>query len=146
GDRRLPPAPLSLSKQIGIPGGRGYIEAGPEDSNPSRRSSMRALLTSVALLALGACSLPQAGRSRVFEPYAPLRATITTANTPGGPLFHVNRPAYVAMFYIVPGSGVSMLYPGFGSGSLDGRVFAGSHFGRSRLTRGEMYQYQFASR
>jgi hypothetical protein len=37
-----------------------------------------------------------------------------------------------------------MLYPGFGSGSLDGRVFAGSHFGNQRINNRDMFA--FASR
>lgn len=93
---------------------------------------MRPLLATVALLTLSACALPQQ-RSRTFTPYAPLEARITST-VDGRPLFHVNRPAYAAMFYIAPGQGVSLLYPGYGSGSLTGRVFAGSHFATSRLT------------
>lgn len=103
---------------------------------------MRASLAAVALLALAACA-PQGGRSRAFAPYAPLRAHITSPSVGGAPLFHVNRPAYVAMFYIIPGGGVSMLYPGFGSGSMDGRVFAGSHFARGRA--GMRDQFSFVS-
>lgn len=98
---------------------------------------MRSLLAAASLLALSACALPQE-RSRTFTPYAPLEAYITSAAT-GRPLFHVNRPAYVAMFYIAPGQGVSMLYPGFGSGSLSGRVFAGSHFAGGRINNGWQY-------
>ena len=92
---------------------------------------MRRLLAPALLILLAACAVPQS-RSRTFEPYAPLRAYITSVGT-GRPLFQVNRPAYVAMFYIAPGRGVSMLYPGFGSGSLSGRVFAGSHFAGYRI-------------
>lgn len=99
---------------------------------------MRPRLALLPLLMLAACSLPQQPESRAFTRYAPLQAHIT-ATTASGPLFHVNRPAYVAMFYIVPGSGVSMLYPGFGSGSLDGRVFAGSHFASPRINNREQY-------
>jgi hypothetical protein len=100
---------------------------------------MRTSLSLVLLLVASACSLPQQ-RSRTFAPYAPLQAHITTT-TSGGPLFRVNRPAYVAMFYIVPGGGVNLLYPGFGSGSLDGRVFAGSHFANYRLNNTQQYQF-----
>ncbi|HEX6925865.1 MAG TPA: hypothetical protein VF167_10545 [Longimicrobiaceae bacterium] len=89
------------------------------------------------ILALSACALPQ-GRSRTFAPYQPLEAYITNADY-SGPLFHVNRPAYVAMFYIAPGSGVSMIYPGFGRGSLSGRVFAGTHFASTRLSNRHQY-------
>jgi hypothetical protein len=105
---------------------------------------MRSALAAVALLVLGACALPQQGRSRAFQPYAPLEAYIVSPASQG-PLFHVNRPAYVAMFYIVPGAGVSMLYPGFGSGSLDGRVFAGSHFANTRLNNREQYLFTAGS-
>jgi hypothetical protein len=49
------------------------------------------------------------------------------------------------MFYIAPGSGVSMLYPGFGSGSLDGRVFAGTHFASRRLMNREQYIFTAGS-
>lgn len=98
---------------------------------------MRSLLAAVLLVSLSACALPQQ-RSRTFTPYAPLEAYITSTAM-GGPLFHVNRPAYVAMFYIAPGQGVSMLYPGFGSGSLTGRVFAGSHFANNRVNNAWQY-------
>ena len=98
---------------------------------------MRRLLAPALLILLAACAVPQS-RSRTFEPYAPLRAYITSVGT-GRPLFQVNRPAYVAMFYIAPGRGVSMLYPGFGSGSLSGRVFAGSHFAGYRINNGHAY-------
>lgn len=105
---------------------------------------MRTSLALVLLLVVSACALPQQ-RSRQFTPYQPLEAYITATTATGGPLFHVNRPAYVAMFYIVPGRGVSMLYPGFGSGSLSGRVFAGSHFASSRLSNGRDYIFTAGS-
>lgn len=106
---------------------------------------MRSPLAAVALLAaLGACALPQQGRSRAFQPYAPLTAHIVSPSFQG-PMFHVNRPAYVAMFYIVPGGGVSMLYPGFGSGSLDGRVFAGTHFANGRIRNRDQYYFTSAA-
>jgi hypothetical protein len=41
--------------------------------------------------------------------------------------FHVSRPAYVAVFRIVPGQGTALLYPGPGGGFMDGRVFPGLH-------------------
>lgn len=104
---------------------------------------MRSSLALALLFVLGGCALPQQ-QSRVPAPYQPLEAYIT-ALTPGGPLFHVNRPAYVAMFYISPGSGVSMLYPGFGSGSLSGRAFAGSHFASTRLNNQSQYIFTRAS-
>lgn len=104
---------------------------------------MRSSLTLALLLVLGACALPQQ-QSRAAAPYQPIEAYIT-AITPGGPLFHVNRPAYVAMFYISPGSGVSMLYPGFGSGSLSGRAFAGSHFASTRMNNQSQYIFTRAS-
>lgn len=92
---------------------------------------MRPVLAAAVLLTLSACALPQQ-RSRTFTPYAPLDARITTTVN-GRALFNVNRPAYVAVFYISPGQGVSMVYPGYGSGSLSGRVFAGTHFASARF-------------
>ena len=100
---------------------------------------MRPILTLCLGLLLSACALPQE-RSRTFNPYQPLDARITTT-TVSGPLFRVNRPAYVAMFYIVPGSGVSMIYPGFGTGTLSGRTFAGSHFANMRLNNRDQYVF-----
>jgi hypothetical protein len=41
--------------------------------------------------------------------------------------FHVSRPAYVAVFRIVPGQGTALVYPGPGGGFMDGRVFPGLH-------------------
>lgn len=105
---------------------------------------MRSSLALALLVVLGGCALPQQ-QSRTPSPYQPLEAYIT-ALTPGGPLFHVNRPAYVAMFYISPGSGVSMLYPGFGSGgSLSARAFAGSHFASTRMNNRSQYIFTRAS-
>ena len=104
---------------------------------------MRFSLTVALLVALAGCGLPQQ-QSWTPAAYQPLNARIS-ALTPGGPLFHVNRPAYVAMFYIAPGSGVSMLYPGYGSGSLSGRAFAGAQFARMRLNNQGQYIFTRAS-
>lgn len=43
----------------------------------------------------------------------------------GGLRFHVNRPAYVAMFEIVPDGGARLIYPTPGVGRMDGFVFSG---------------------
>lgn len=43
----------------------------------------------------------------------------------GGLRFHVNRPAYVAMFEIVPDGGTRLIYPTPGVGRMDGFVFSG---------------------
>lgn len=77
---------------------------------------MRAFFTSLVLLALlsacGGLPAPTAHPS----PGTPLRAWIS----PPGPVglhgvvgFQINRPAHVAIFEIVPGRGVGMIYPSF---------------------------------
>lgn len=44
----------------------------------------------------------------------------------GGLRFHVSRPAYVAMFEIVPNAGTRLIYPTPGVGRMDGFVFSGT--------------------
>lgn len=85
---------------------------------------MRFHVFAAALLTLGACSsLPEPSVAPDRAP--PLRAFLT-APSPGSPLgFYVSRPAYVALFEVVPGQGVGLLYPGRATGPLDGRAFAG---------------------
>ena len=90
---------------------------------------MRAVLFSLAmLLPLAACALPQTS-NRFSSPDAPLRASIW-APTSNGITFQVNRPAHVALFQIVPGGGVSMVYPRFGI--EEGLQRAGNHFASTR--------------
>jgi hypothetical protein len=87
---------------------------------------MRALCLSVALLvSLPACALP------VTSPHGPgrydsgaLRARLLPAGI-GGISFQVNHPAYVALFEMNPGGGVSLLYPRFADDER--AVYAGVH-------------------
>lgn len=77
---------------------------------------MRAILALLALaVPLAACSLGSTPRSGP-TPQAPLRAWISPPgfSGPGGLQFYVNRPAHVALFEIVPGRGVGLMYPRFG--------------------------------
>lgn len=102
---------------------------------------MRRMITTAALALLaGACGLPQPGSAPY---YAPLDAYIMS---PDRDLrFHVSRPAYVAMFEIMPGSHTQLIYPSRGQGRLDGYVYAGD-----RVFRGRGYwdraEFQFARR
>ncbi len=79
---------------------------------------MRALLSCSALaLTLSACALPGASSSYGYAGpearYQPLRARIV----PHGNLaVQLNRPAYVAVFEILPGRGVGLVYPTSGQG------------------------------
>lgn len=107
---------------------------------------MRPLVAAAALLlTLGACHLAPQSSSYDAPSYAPLRARIYAAGGDGGAmgrvLFHVSRPAYVALFEIHPGAGVSLVHPGFGTGSLDGRVFSGMHSVLPRRMNLEQYHY-----
>lgn len=85
---------------------------------------MRALPLLLTVLApLAACSLGSPAANRP-APAGPLQAHVVPGSS-GYVGFHVNRPAYVAVFRIAPGRGVSMLYPRIGE---EGRyVAAGTH-------------------
>jgi hypothetical protein len=77
------------------------------------------------LLTLGACSqLPQPSLqpSRHSEPMA---AQILPRSPGVGLRIRVDRPAYAALYQIIPGAGVSQVYPALGTGNMEGRVFAG---------------------
>jgi hypothetical protein len=52
----------------------------------------------------------------------------------------VNRPAYAALFQIMPGAGVSQVYPALGTGNMDGRVYSG-YTSLSTLRLANMEQY-----
>lgn len=102
---------------------------------------MKSLLASLTLLAsLSACyALPDPS----VQPdrwYEPLRAHFIPGGSGGSMGFQVNRPAYAAVFEIVPGAGASLLYPGWGSGGLSGRVFAGyNSLSNARAMNREQY-------
>jgi hypothetical protein len=77
------------------------------------------------LLALGGCSqLPQPSLqpSRHAEPMA---AQILPRSPGVGLRIHVDRPAYAALYQIIPGAGVSQVYPALGTGNMEGRVIGG---------------------
>jgi hypothetical protein len=78
------------------------------------------------LLAVGACSqLPQP--SLQSSPHAQPMAAQILPRSPGvGLRIHVDRPAYAALYQIIPGAGVSQVYPALGTGNMDGRVYAGN--------------------
>jgi hypothetical protein len=103
---------------------------------------MRALPLLLALLApLAACSL---GSTPAYRPVpdGPLRAQIVPG-LGGYVSFHVNRPAYVAVFRIAPGRGVTMLYPGLGE---EGRYLAaGRHTTWARDSRYGSSHSRFSS-
>jgi hypothetical protein len=92
---------------------------------PARRSAMRAVLVMLTLLlGIGACALAPASEYAPGTAYQPLRASILGAET-GRLGFTVNRAAHVALFEIVPGRGASLVYPGPGTGSIDGYTLHG---------------------
>ncbi len=68
----------------------------------------RTLLAAALVASIPACAVP---RSAELEPSrVPLQATIV-APIDRGFLLHVNRPAHVALFEVVPNQGVSLIYP-----------------------------------
>lgn len=87
---------------------------------------MRAALALVLSLALAGCALPPAADGPAPR-YRALRAQILPPGFgAGGSVgFHVNRPAYVALFEVTPGAGSSLVYPSPGIGRMDGFSYAG---------------------
>lgn len=84
---------------------------------------MRAMLPILALvLSTSACALPYS--SGTYSPegrnYQPLRARIVTHDNLA---VRLNRPAYVAVFEILPGRGVGLVYPT--AGQADGFMSGG---------------------
>lgn len=77
------------------------------------------------LLVTGACyqqpepGIQPSGRAE------PMEARIIPRSPGVGLRISVSRPAYAALYQIVPGAGVSQVYPGLGTGNMDGRVFSG---------------------
>ncbi|HEX5580900.1 MAG TPA: hypothetical protein VFX39_04930, partial [Gemmatimonadaceae bacterium] len=83
----------------------------------------RTLSLAVAALALGAAAcLPASSPQLSAAPDAgvPLEAAILPPHYGQVPL-HLNKPAYVALFEVIPGRGVSLLYPQSGSGFVQVR-------------------------
>ncbi|HET7321774.1 MAG TPA: hypothetical protein VFI96_04695 [Longimicrobiaceae bacterium] len=104
---------------------------------------MRSALAALSLLFLGACYITHQPAVQPLPTRAPLEAHIVPMGF-GGPLhFYVNRSAYTALFSITPGAGVSLVAPYAGSGTMDGRVFAGLHSVYPRVNNRN--QYSFAS-
>lgn len=112
-----------------------------------------------ALAVLSGCAMqPQPGRIGGGGGGSSLRATIlpprthavmtsARANSATRPLevsFRVNRPAYVAVFEIVPGYGTRVVYPSVGYGTLDGRVHGGLT-SSVRLDQRLLGDYRFAA-
>lgn len=82
----------------------------------------------LAAVALSGCALqtPEIGPS---PNAAPLQAFIYDAHD-GRVQFDLSRPAYAAVFQIIPGQGTVLLYPGGGGGGTDGATFAGLNYAR----------------
>lgn len=75
---------------------------------------MRALLPVLAVL-LSACNVPFQ-EPVDFPRHRPLEARIAPGDHSSRQVrFHLSRPAYVAVFEVVPGAGVTVLYPSRGS-------------------------------
>jgi len=102
----------------------------------------RALAVLILAAVSGCASFASAMRA---ETNRPLDGYLLPAPEFGGGLaFFVNRPAYVAVFRIIPGVGTSLVYPTPGRGSMDGRVFAGlQRTDNGRLNNA--YQFQPAT-
>lgn len=83
---------------------------------------MRAALAVCLGLLLTACALNGGGGAG--SQYRPLSAYISGPDL-GGLGFHVNRPAYVALFEVFPGRGTSLVYPGGAYGSATHLVSGG---------------------
>jgi hypothetical protein len=101
---------------------------------------MKALPVVVALVAaLSACALPAGSGPATSNSYQPLRAYINPPEF-GGLGFQVNRPAYVAMFEVVPGQGAAQVYPSIGSGPMSGYATVGrAHIGTRRVAARDLY-------
>lgn len=93
---------------------------------------MRALVPVLAVLLTG-CNLP-IPEPGDFPRHRPLQARIAPADHSSRQIrFHLSRPAYVAVFEVVPGAGVSLLYPSYRG--ADRRLHAGWHSPSSRFAR-----------
>ncbi len=101
---------------------------------------MRAPFVVAALLTtLAACALP-AGSGTHGGGYEPLRAFVSGPELGGGLGFQLNRPAYVAIFEVMPGRGTSLVYPYPGSGRSSGYAFSGrAHLGSQRFAGRDIY-------
>jgi hypothetical protein len=102
---------------------------------------MKSLLPIAGLLvALGGCTQlpePSLQPSRHSQPMA---AQILPRSPGVGLRFRVSRPAYAALYQIIPGAGVSQVYPAAGTGDMEGRVFAGyTSLNTVRLANIEQY-------
>ncbi|HET7274156.1 MAG TPA: hypothetical protein VFI91_03215 [Longimicrobiaceae bacterium] len=122
---------------------------------------MRAFLAPLMLLAtVSACATHAAPSNAPYRSNnTSLRAQIHA--TPNGYVdFYVNQDAYVALFEVVPGVGVSVLYPYPGRGRMSGFVYAGMrsipnignrtrdpywHASTARTRTGPRYIYMIAS-
>jgi len=99
-------------------------------------SLVRRLSAASVLILLSACGLPEPAaspRANRYRADLPLVARIQTTGTRADGLrFYLNRPAHVALFEVVPGRGVGLLYP---SGSFETRTLSsGVHLARTYNT------------
>ncbi|HEU4629618.1 MAG TPA: hypothetical protein VFS08_07715 [Gemmatimonadaceae bacterium] len=76
---------------------------------------MRSWIATTLILAVAACSAPAPRLTPAPDPSIPLDAQLFPPYY-GQVAVHLTKPAYIAVFEIVPGRGVSMLYPQSGSG------------------------------
>ncbi len=79
------------------------------------RQTLRSGMAVMLLASVAACIGPQPRLSSTPASWTPLEATIFPPYYGQVP-FRVNKPAHVALFEILPGRGVSLLYPTGGSG------------------------------
>ncbi|CAN5617120.1 hypothetical protein BH23GEM6_BH23GEM6_02720 [soil metagenome] len=115
------------------------------DARTTKENAMRGSLAVVALLtALASCALPQGSGSGSASDYQPLRAFISGPDM-GGLGFHVNRPAHVALFEIVPGAGASLVFPSPGMGPTSGFVMSGrANLQVQRIASRDLYRAVYA--
>ncbi len=86
------------------------------------------LLSAVAVAAAACGPLPEPGPVTSNQPIQAYLIPSQQMGQHGDRLtVHVNRPAHIAVFRIVPGRGTSLVYPSPGYGGINGRSFAGLH-------------------
>ncbi|HEV2131196.1 MAG TPA: hypothetical protein VGR27_08835 [Longimicrobiaceae bacterium] len=105
---------------------------------------MRAFLTPLALLLTFSACAALPAPPRQASPMAPLRAWISPPGSFGTLGFYINRPAHVAVFEIVPGQGIGMVYPsyGYGHGARETHLAAGMH---TVFTGGSSFRWAYQS-
>jgi hypothetical protein len=76
---------------------------------------MRSLIATTLILSMAACAAPAPRLTPAPDPDAVLDAQLFPPYY-GQVAVHLTKPAYIALFEVVPGRGVSLLYPRGGSG------------------------------